>query len=53
VRHVGLVEARAFDDFKFIRTVTLQTMERRSGDSEVPQDFSIQCEVATITEPKI
>jgi hypothetical protein len=53
VRHVGLVEAQVFDSFRFRRTGTLPTMVMKSGQSQVPADFSIKCEVAEITEPTI
>jgi hypothetical protein len=53
VRHIALVEAPAFEKFKFKRTSTLPTRQMRSGNSEVPEDFSIQCEVATITSPTV
>lgn len=50
---MGLVEAQVFDDFRFFRTGSLPTRQMRSGQSPVPMDFSIQCEVATIREPTI
>jgi len=53
VRHVGMVDAQVFDRFRFHRTGTLLTMVTRSGQSQVPADFSIKCEVAEITEPTI
>ena len=51
VRHVGLVEPGCYDTFKFRRTVKLQTMTLRSAGSQAAQEFSIQCEVATIADP--
>jgi hypothetical protein len=53
VKHIGLVEAKAFSRFKFNRTSTLPTIKTRSGDCPVPEEFSIECLVATITAPQV